>query len=1442
MPQLSVSTLGSGSSPERENAIGANVVGVSYGPSAGVPRGRNGRMVSHDSMGDGGEGPRRFVIAAGTGSYVQSGIEDLPGVEGDVELMATLFASLGYERVLAERSRNPAAGELVSGLEEWVGSADRRPDDIVVLYYAGHGVRASGGRHYLLCADSVENRLVSTAIRTDDLALVFADDAVRARVLIVLDTCYAGAGTTDIAMVANQLATGRATAAGNLWLLAGARARDEAGEGVLTSALAGSLAVPKAGAHQQYIDLSEITERINEDFRANHPYQHASCTSVDTAGVPPFFPNRNFVPGLFGGELDVETLARMRRERSAHFDPRARGVEHIGEMGSYFTGRVAALTSLSRWLSEPSHDRRARVVTGGPGSGKSALLGRLLHLADAPVADDRIPSETVPPPGCVTTHLHLRRRTLDDVVAELGRAAGCVATTPDDLLGFLRGRSSQFTVLLDALDEAGIVGDQAEATLIARALLRPMSTMAQVRLIVGTRRGPIEALGTGVQLIDLDRPEYAGIQDVADYVTALLLAEGDPESLSPCRGRSDLAAAVAGGVAVRAGQSFLVANMTARSLINRQVEVDPSQAGWHRRLPNEVKDVFAAYLSRFGANEWRVRRLLTPLAYAEGQGLPWDNVWAALASVLAGVRCSDEDVNWLLGNAGAYIVEVRVGDRSVFRLYHETLAEFLRDARRDKEAHRRITTTLLGQVPTTAGRRAWGDAHLYIRSHLASHAAIAGSLDDLLADPEFLVHADPGVLAPALRWVGGEQARTVRSIYRSSLTLHRQSDAVTRRQILAFDAASHQMRSLARELSADLPWRVRWATGSQANPALQMSFVDHSHGVKSADCFELDQQPYAVTANTDGMLRLWDLSNGNLHGMLRGHMAEVNSVNCVRSGGEVLGISASSDGTARVWNLREESESAVFSGHVGRVGVAAGLVVAGRLMLVSGGDDRTIRLWDIATGREKRRLHGHTGAVRALACAEIDGEPLIASGGSDGTVRLWDPSGTTPAQAGRRFGERAVLTGHSGEVNTVTFAELGGAPVVISGGDDRTVRVWDVRRQEQRCLFSGDMGWVRAVACMTLDGRKVVVCGTDSGHAHIWDLHQEVELSVLIGHTHWVRAVAGVRIEGRTAVVTGASDGTMCVWDPSVEPNPKDVVGHAGGVNAVGAVSVEGRALAVSGGDDRTVRAWDVESGRQRGVIEGHSGFVRAVAGARIDEATVIVSGASDGTVRVWDLLGWRQRAVLTGHTDWVSSVACTQIRGRPVAVSVSDDCTLRVWDLRSNSERDILSGHAGGINTVACTSLDGRPVALTGAFDGSIRLWDLETGRTSAVFTGHTGWVRALDCATLDGRPVVVSVDDDGGVFVWDLKDRKRCVRLSDAGVGTNAISCMRLRDRKVVVTAGDDRIVRFWDLHTWERQKGFVLPAPGWSLAMAPDNRLVVGTGREVCVFDYYGEGAPG
>lgn len=71
----------------------------------------------------------------------------------------------------------------------------------------------------------------------------------------------------------------------------------------------------------------------------------------------------------------VQRLAELR----AHFEPRARGVLPFGTLsGWYFYGRVRALSEIVGWLSDLSGgDTRARLVTGGPGAGKSAVLGRV---------------------------------------------------------------------------------------------------------------------------------------------------------------------------------------------------------------------------------------------------------------------------------------------------------------------------------------------------------------------------------------------------------------------------------------------------------------------------------------------------------------------------------------------------------------------------------------------------------------------------------------------------------------------------------------------------------------------------------------------------------------------------------------------------------------------------------------------------------------------------------------------------------------------------------------------------------------------------------------------------------------------------------------------------------------------------------------------------------
>ena len=50
-----------------------------------------------------------------------------------------------------------------------------------------------------------------------------------------------------------------------------------------------------------------------------------------------------------------------------------------------------------------------------------------------------------------------------------------------------------------------------------------------------------------------------------------------------------------------------------------------------------------------------------------------------------------------------------------------------------------------------------------------------------------------------------------------------------------------------------------------------------------------------------------------------------------------------------------------------------------------------VRVWDLRTGAARgETLRGHSGGVEAVAVGEVDGTPVAVTGGDDGTVRMWD--------------------------------------------------------------------------------------------------------------------------------------------------------------------------------------------------------------------------------------------------------------------------------------------------------------------------------------------------------------------------------------------------------------------------------------------------------------------
>ena len=353
---------------------------------------------------------------------------------------------------------------------------------------------------------------------------------------------------------------------------------------------------PYAGNKQPYLLFDPLVDSINEEFKNRHLGQRARLHSGLVGSVPQILPNPHYVELPQG--IDIETQRRLvstyRQDLIIHWGPRGRGVEIEAQPGWYFTGRIRVLSELVRWLTAPQPDGKAHVVTGGPGSGKSAVLARLVTLSDPEyrkkVPLEGVPGETLPPEGLIDLAIHARRKTLKDCLAPIAAMAGIEATQPEPLVDALARQGKRWVILLDALDEAS---DSHE---IARDLLRPLSLVPTVRLLVGTRRdGILPALGPAIIVMDLDDPEYAKGADIAEYVKRRLLAEGDPTRSTPYRGKAELAGKVAEAVGEKAYPVFLIARLISQTLIDAAGPVDMSRPEWREQFPSTVGDAFDNY-------------------------------------------------------------------------------------------------------------------------------------------------------------------------------------------------------------------------------------------------------------------------------------------------------------------------------------------------------------------------------------------------------------------------------------------------------------------------------------------------------------------------------------------------------------------------------------------------------------------------------------------------------------------------------------------------------------------------------------------------------------------------------------------------------------------------------------------------------------------------------
>lgn len=276
------------------------------------------------------------------------------------------------------------------------------------------------------------------------------------------------------------------------------------------------------------------------------------------------------------------------------------------------------------------------------------------------------------------------------------------------------------------------------------------------------------------------------------------------------------------------------------------------------------------------------------------------------------------------------------------------------------------------------------------------------------------------------------------------------------------------------------------------------------------------------------------------------HCAGINCLAVLKSpvpdGNDCL-FTGSRDGTLKRWTISDNNAtfSTTFESHIDWVNDA---VLAGGNTLVSCSSDTTVKTWNsLSNGTCTRTLRQHSDYVTCLAAAERNGN-IVASGGLGGEVFIWDveaalspitksndtteddcsngingAGNSQPTTSLRTVGSSNSISlhttqsqgyvpitakGHKESVYALAMNDTGS--LLVSGGTEKVVRVWDPRNGSKTMKLKGHTDNIRA---LLLDSTgRLCLSGSSDSMIRLWDLGQQRCVHSYAVHTDSVWALA----------------------------------------------------------------------------------------------------------------------------------------------------------------------------------------------------------------------------------------------------------------------------------------------------------------------------------------------
>ncbi|KAH7320245.1 WD40-repeat-containing domain protein [Stachybotrys elegans] len=274
----------------------------------------------------------------------------------------------------------------------------------------------------------------------------------------------------------------------------------------------------------------------------------------------------------------------------------------------------------------------------------------------------------------------------------------------------------------------------------------------------------------------------------------------------------------------------------------------------------------------------------------------------------------------------------------------------------------------------------------------------------------------------------------------------------------------------------------------------------------------------------------------------------------------------------------------------------------------------------------------------------------------------------------------ATFRGPKAPVTCLAIAKSGRR--IFAGSWDKDIWSWDVESAEMTGSFKGHSDFVKAIICASVGGKEILISGGADKKIMVWDLESKSRLHTIQDPTTTMLAIQHLAVDpvlttdAALVVASASSDPNIRRWKITLSDFEQMLESYHDRPDTE-RLTIQEHETSVYrllyDDTDEDADLWTASAdgttkclARSKNFVAedtlAHGDYVRAVL---LTENWVITAGR-DENVKIWDRASGKLYCTLEGHFEEVTDlVMLRDALGRPAKIcSVSIDNTIRTWPL----------------------------------------------------------------------------------------------------------------------------------------------------------------------------------